>query len=330
MSAPRTRYLVVRILEACNADCFMCGYALSQDAYRFTLEDFQVLLAQTPATGIGYVRFTGGEPLLHRQILDLVRTGSAAGMRMSIITNGALLPQMIDALREAGLSQAVVSVDGASADTHNAYRNTPGLFERCVEGLAMARERGVLTRVNTVVGPHNYEEMPRLQRLVTDLDVARWELAAIKLGRPIAYRNPAHVRAVCDPIYEADPASLLIPFGKRFYGDAPDEQERFFKTGITPRPTPPACHLVGDVIYLDAKEGRGFGCSLLPHRSVDESGDGACLRTPSGWQLDTDEYRAHVARFRVAGPLVCTGCSPIAAGYSDLVARSTPVPTWCF
>ena len=330
MLPQRKKYLFIRLLEACNADCFMCGYALSRDEYRFTLIEFEDLLPKARAVGVAVVRLTGGEPLMHKEVIDLVRAGANAGMKMSVITNGSLLPRKVDQLAQAGLAQVIVSIDGATSATHNRYRNTQGLFEKGIEGLRMADERGILTRVNTVVGPHNYEEMPQLQRLLTACNVRQWELSAIKLERPIAYSNPDHVRSICDPLYEASPETALVPMGKRFYGDTAAEQELYFTSGITPRPVPPLCHLAGDVIYLDAKAGRGFACSLLPHRDSRESGGGALLRTDGGWALDGDEFRDHVDYFRNAGPRLCTGCSTSAAGYSDRAAAMQAMADWSF
>ncbi len=330
MSASRKRYLFIRLLEACTADCFMCDYALSRDRYRFSLAEFEGLLPEARDLGVGFVRFTGGEPLLHKGVLDLIRAGVRAGMKMSLITNGHLLPRMIDALSQAGLCQVIVSIDGAAAASHDSYRNTPGLFDKCVAGLQLARERGLLTRVNTVVGPHNFEEMPLLQRRLTGIGVQQWELSAIKLERPVAYPAPDRVRAVCDPIYEADFRSILVPMGKRFYGDTAAEQTRYFDTGITPRAGAPVCNLVGDVIYVDARAGRGYGCSLLPHRSAEASGGGVEMRTGSGWRLGSDRFAEHVAYFRSAGPTLCQGCSTTAAGYSDDVARRGSVADWHF
>lgn len=330
MESARKRYLFIRILEACDANCFMCGYALSRDGYRLPLEEFKALLVKAESLGVQFVRFTGGEPLLHKEIVSLVRAGADAGMKMSIITNGRLLPGKIGVLAQAGLAQVIVSIDGASAASHDYYRNTQGLFAKCIEGLRAARELGVLTRVNTVVGPHNYREMPEMQAVLTKLGVRQWELSALKLERPIAYPDAEHVRAVCDPIYDADPAATLVPMGKRFYGDTEDERRMFFATGVTPRPGPPCCHLVGDVIYLDAKAGRGYGCSLLPHRDAEQSGGGVQMRDDLGWTLDSDEFRDHVNYFRLAGPKVCTGCSTTAAGYSDRVAESGTISPWQF
>ncbi|GHF35391.1 MULTISPECIES: cytosylglucuronate decarboxylase [Streptomyces] len=324
----RHRYLFIRILEACNADCFMCEFALSRDTYRFSPQDFAELLPRALAAGVGYVRFTGGEPLMHRDVVDLVRAGSAAGMRMSLITNGMLLPKMAQPLAEAGLAQVIVSLDGASGATHDVYRRSPGMFDNGLRGLRSAAGLGILPRVNTVVGPHNYAEMPRLQKVLTDAGVQQWELSALKLDRSITYPDPADVRRVCDPVYDADPAHLLVPLGKRFYGDTPEEQQQYFTRSLTPRASRPVCHVVDDVIYVDGKFGRMYACSCLPHREDGSGPGGAPLHEGGAVALDTPAFRAHAGFFRERGPEVCSGCSTTAAGYSDDVARLGAVPAW--
>lgn len=323
----RDRYLFIRILEACNADCFMCEFALSRDVFRFSVEDFTELMPKARAAGVRYVRFTGGEPLMHKEVVELVRIGTAHGMKMSIITNGMMLPQMLDRLADAGLAQVIVSLDGGSADTHDVYRRSPGMFDNGLAGLRAAGRLGVLPRVNTVVGPHNYTEMPQLQQVLTDAGVRQWELSALKLERAIRYPDPDHVRAVCDPIYVADREQLLVPLGKRFYGDDPAEQREYFSLGHTPRANRPLCHVVDDVIYIDGKNGRMYACSCLPHREGDGSG-GAPLREDGVIHLDTPSFDKHSAYFRAEGPRLCAGCSTTAAGYSDDVARLGSVPAW--
>ncbi|WP_367039134.1 cytosylglucuronate decarboxylase [Streptomyces sp. Je 1-332] len=323
----RQRYLFVRLLEACNADCFMCEFALSRDTFRFSLEDFAELLPKARAAGVGYVRFTGGEPLMHQDVVELVRAGTDAGMKMSMITNGMMLPKKAPRLADAGLAQVIVSLDGGSAATHDVYRRSPGMFDNGLRGLRDAAALGVLPRVNTVVGPHNYTEMPDLQKVLTEAGVKQWELSALKLERSITYPDPDHVRAVCDPIYDADPGSLLVPLGKRFYGDTPEEQERYFAESLTPRASEPLCHVVDDVIYIDGKYGRMYACSCLPHREGEDLG-GAPLREGGAIHLDTPVFRTHADFFRERGPDMCGGCSTTAAGYSDDVARLGVAAPW--
>ncbi|MFI6087907.1 cytosylglucuronate decarboxylase [Streptomyces sp. NPDC051218] len=323
----RQRYLFIRILEACNADCFMCEFALSRDTFRFSLDDFAELLPKARAAGVGYVRFTGGEPLMHQDVVELVRAGTDAGMKMSMITNGMMLPKKAPQLADAGLAQVIVSLDGGSAATHDVYRRSPGMFDNGLRGLRDAAALGVLPRVNTVVGPHNYTEMPDLQKVLTEAGVEQWELSALKLERSITYPDPDHVRAICDPIYDADPNALLVPLGKRFYGDTPQEQERYFAESLTPRASEPLCHVVDDVIYIDGKYGRMYACSCLPHREGEDLG-GAPLREGGAIHLDTPVFRTHANFFRERGPDMCGGCSTTAAGYSDDVARLGVAAPW--
>jgi cytosylglucuronate decarboxylase len=308
----------------------MCEYAQSRDPYRLAVAEFRAVVLQASALGVEFVRFTGGEPLLHKEIDSLICVGAEAGMKMSIITNGQLVPRMVRRLVESGLAQLIVSIDGASAEVHDMVRNTPGLFHECIAGLRLARDLGLLVRVNTVVGPHNYEELPRLQEMLKAIGVHQWEVSAVKLERLIVYPDPWHVLTVCEPLYVADPLTTVVPMGKRFYGETPTQQRLFFELGITPRPNPPLCHLVGDVIYIDAKAGRGFGCSLLPHRNKGDTGGGVRLRNDGRWKLDVPEFAAHVNAFRSAGPAVCRGCSTTAAGYSDSVAALQPIGDWEF
>ncbi|GHI04135.1 cytosylglucuronate decarboxylase [Streptomyces cellostaticus] len=324
----RERYLFIRLLEACNADCFMCEFALSRDTFRFSLEDFDELLPRAVEAGVGYIRFTGGEPLMHADVAELVRRGTDAGMKMSVITNGMMLPRQIEQLADAGLAQVIVSLDGGSAATHDVYRRSPGMFDHGLRGLRAAARLGVLPRVNSVVGPHNYTEMPQLQRVLTETGVQQWELSALKLERAIHYPDPDHVRALCDPVYDADPEWMLVPLGKRFYGDTPEEQELYFSASVTPRASEPLCHVVDDVIYLDGKYGRAYACSCLPHREGDDEPGGAPLREDGVIRLDTPAFRTHADFFRTQGPRVCNGCSATAAGYSDDVARLGGVRPW--
>lgn len=228
LSTTRPRkHLIIRILEACNADCFMCEFAKSRDAYRFTPDDMEQLMPQAKAAGVETIRFTGGEPLLHRDILELVKMGSDNGFLMSLITNGAALPRMLPLLKKAGLAQIVVSVDGSRAEAHDGYRNTPGLFDKCMTGLRAAVAAGLSTRVNTVVGPHNYQQMIDLQKVLTQIDVDRWELSALKLSRKIWYSNREDVLERCEPLYISP--GVLRPMGKRFYGETAEEQTSFFR-----------------------------------------------------------------------------------------------------
>ncbi|MGH3773449.1 MAG: radical SAM protein [Pseudonocardiaceae bacterium] len=327
----RPEYLFVRILEACNADCFMCEFASSRDRYRLEPADLRTMLDRAAEEGIKYVRLTGGEPLLHRNIVDLVQIISDHGMLASIITNGARLSSLTRELAAARLAQVVVSIDAAEPTTHNTIRNTPRLFERAVSGLRAAIDAGVLGRVNTVCGPSNFRQMPALQDLLTQLRVSQWELSSLKLERPLDYTTAdrSELDRVVEYVYrDAAAAGRLVPTGKVWCGERPDERSLYLRTGITPR-ADGVCHLTRKVRYIDAKAGFLYSCSLIVHRP-NAASYGARTRASESFSLLEPDVTAQAEWFREHGPRVCTGCSSTAAGYSNLLARGRPLPPWSF
>ena len=324
----RTKYLFIRILSACNADCFMCEFARSRDTYRFQPESLERIMPEARRIGVGVIRFTGGEPLLHAGLRELVQIAAGYGAAPSVITNGHQLPAQVESLASAGLKQVIVSIDAATAETHDSLRGTRGLFDRALDGLRKSLECGLVTRVNTVVGPHNFADMPELQAKLAELGVHQWELSAIKLERQVVYPDPADVVRICETLYVSE--QKLRPVGHRFYGETDLARRAFFEQGILPRPAGQECRVVDDVVYLDGRSGAQYPCSCLPHRGslatrgVDADGvDSVQLVRDSQYVSMRDE-------FRVVGPRVCSGCSTTAAGYSDDLDKLGLVGEWAY
>jgi cytosylglucuronate decarboxylase len=321
-------YLFIRILEACNAGCTMCSFQRSRDIYRYPLTELLELLPRVRGEGIRYVRFTGGEPLMHPDIIAMVRAVTGHGLQASLITNGHYLPAKADALAEAGLGHVVVSIDGARPQTHDAIRRTPGLFIRAIAGLRAMRGRGCRCRVNTVCGPENFREMPELQALLTGLGVQQWELSSLKLERPLRYspEDVIELDAVVRRVYgDGGAAGRLLPMGKVWCGSTPEERQRYLETGITPRPDG-RCLVVDRVRYLDARNGMLYACSLTPHRAG-TAASGAPVGTPCR-SVSGPVIAGRADHFREHGPHTCTGCSTTAAGFSNTIAAGGQPREW--
>lgn len=304
----------------------MCSFAKSTDKFRFGESEFTGLINRAVDAGVKFVRFTGGEPLMHRELLLMIRRGADADLRVSLITNGFLLPRMAADLADAGLSHIVVSIDGATAASHDESRNMRHSFDHAVEGIGKMVDLGVPVRVNTVVGPHNYREIPDLQRLLGDIGVSQWELSALKLADMPPYDNPADVMAVGDQVYTG---GGLVPLGKRWYGDTREEQERYFQFGTPPRVSGPMCFAATDVMYLDAKNSMMYPCSCLAHRGNLDFG----TPFPADRQdlpLVSSDFAKIQQHFAEHGPSMCTGCSATAAGYSQIVENNADVPDWAY
>ncbi|GER83929.1 hypothetical protein KTAU_25660 [Thermogemmatispora aurantia] len=95
-------------------------------------------------------------------------------MRVSVISNGRLLAKKAGALADAGCSEVVLSLD-ALGDHHNRIRNTPRLFEHCLEGMAAIQEAGLSYGINTVLQAESIDDLPLLANLLfTRPQPPRW------------------------------------------------------------------------------------------------------------------------------------------------------------
>jgi radical SAM protein with 4Fe4S-binding SPASM domain len=93
--------------------------------------------------------FSGGEPLLRHDTLELASHAARHGLATALATNGTLVtPQAAGEIRAAGFSVVSVSLDGARAETHDAIRGLPGSFDKALAGLRHLRDAGQRVQIN--------------------------------------------------------------------------------------------------------------------------------------------------------------------------------------
>ena len=134
--------------NACNARCGFCGFALDKlprKDWQYVdregaLEAIDILYRQA----VRYLVLTGGEPMLHPDLAEIVHRASTPGMKVLLVTNAGLLkPHRIRELADAGLSSFIISIDAAEAETHERNRGLPGVCERIREANAVIDELGL-------------------------------------------------------------------------------------------------------------------------------------------------------------------------------------------
>ncbi|MBC7234263.1 MAG: radical SAM protein [Chloroflexi bacterium] len=116
------------------------------------------------------VSFTGGEPTLRRDLAELVRYAKAKGMRVNLITNGIRCADegLVAALAQAGLDSAQVSIEGGSAQVHDAITRHPGSWAQAVKGVYNLRAAGIHTHTNTTLCGGNRDHLPELVDFIAD------------------------------------------------------------------------------------------------------------------------------------------------------------------
>lgn len=295
----------------------MCGFAWSSDKHRFSVSQARALAVQAQGTSLRLVRFTGGEPLLHDQLSEIVASFSD-GLLTSVITNGGLLSNRFEELSRAGLSQVIVSLDSSRAESHDRYRQSPGLFERAVNGLKAVRRLAphVRTRVNTVAGPHNIDQLAEMFDLLADLGIEAWSIIPLKAEAAARqYRDTAKAIAT----YRSFVNYVSGRSGPRFVGHSRQWMGRTEAEVISyvedGRPMTPTgkCGVVDLVRYYTPRDEMVFPCNCVPHRS-----DGIAFGEPWSHQsLSHGTNSTAVSWLRENGSARCMGCEPANAALGE-------------
>lgn len=160
-SKPLTLLFLVN--RGCNLRCSFCD--LWDRADHVPVDKALALLDDAVAIGTRTVVLTGGEPLLHPDLLTIVRGAKARGLGVNITTNGTLLDRHYDALREAGIDSLSFSIDGLPA-THDRIRGQARAHARTWAAIQRAVRDGVDTAVYFVVTRENVRELVEVHEQV--------------------------------------------------------------------------------------------------------------------------------------------------------------------
>jgi SynChlorMet cassette radical SAM/SPASM protein ScmF len=126
--------------------------------------------------GLESVKVTGGEPFVRPDAIDIIEAVAAAGVGVSVETNGTLIDGALAARLAASVGLVSVSLDGATAATHDALRGQPGAFARTLRSIAGLVRGGVAVQVITTLSRASAAEVDGVLDLCARLGVASFKL----------------------------------------------------------------------------------------------------------------------------------------------------------
>jgi cyclic pyranopterin phosphate synthase len=133
-------------------EVFGRDYAFLERRELLTFEEIQRLARVFVAHGVEKIRITGGEPLVRRDLERLIeQLATIDGLDLTLTTNGSLLPQKAQALRDAGLRRVTVSLDSLDDRVFSAMNDVDFPVQRVLEGIDAAAAAGLPVKVNMVV-----------------------------------------------------------------------------------------------------------------------------------------------------------------------------------
>jgi len=176
----------ISVTQRCNLNCFYCHREGEDQSKKgeMTPEEIQRIVAIAASFGLGEVKLTGGEPLIRRDILEIVtKIHETPGVKeVSMTTNGILLPEYAYDLKKAGLARVNVSLDTLKSEIYKQITGVDAL-KSVTSGIAKAKDAGLHpVKVNMVLLKGlNEHEVPEMIDFTRKNDVI---LQIIELEAP--------------------------------------------------------------------------------------------------------------------------------------------------
>lgn len=162
--------------DACNSVCEHCSFFSAVEEKgrdTLTLEQAQKLIRDAQDLGVSVINFVGGEPLMRKDITEIIKAVDKDLSTTILFTNGWHLEQRASELKKAGLDSIYISLDAATPEKHDQFRKHPGSFEKALRGIRRAIALGFSTGISTTMTPESYHsgELDRIVQLGKQIGV---------------------------------------------------------------------------------------------------------------------------------------------------------------
>lgn len=156
---------------ACNLKCVHCrACPIDQRSPEdLTTDESKKLIDQIAAVAKPVLVLSGGEPLTRPDIFEIASYGNEAGLKIALATNGTLVtPEIAREIRDSGIQRVSVSIDGATAESHDKFRRLPGAFDDAWRGVEYIKAVGVPFQINTTITKHNIAQIQDILDLAVE------------------------------------------------------------------------------------------------------------------------------------------------------------------
>ncbi|MBT3265887.1 TIGR04053 family radical SAM/SPASM domain-containing protein [Candidatus Poribacteria bacterium] len=172
--------VVWEVTRACALACKHCRAEAQPRRHPEELDhdEGMALLDQIKEFGNPIMVFTGGDPMMRRDLFDLLGKSVDIGLRTSLTPTATALVtrERLERVRETGISRVALSLDGPDAETHDYLRGFKGTFDRTIDILKTAQDVGLSVQVNTSVTRNTAPKLRELVPMLTDLGIVQWSV----------------------------------------------------------------------------------------------------------------------------------------------------------
>jgi len=205
--------LAWEITRSCALACVHCrAQAIpKRDPRELTTEEAFGVLDQVVELGKPILVVTGGDPMMRRDVFDILEGAVARGLKVGFSPSATKLVtrRAVERVRDTGVDMVHVSLDGSCPEVHDTFRRVPGSFARTLEIARDVRDVGLPLQIGTTASRHNVADLPAILRVVEELGATVWNVFfLVPTGR-------AQIEAMLSPQEHEDILQWLAEVSER-------------------------------------------------------------------------------------------------------------------
>ena len=181
-ASERPFIVIWEVTRACQLVCTHCraDAIRSRSPFELTTNEGRQLLDDLASFGAPrpLVVLTGGDPFERPDLPELVAHGTGLGLSMALSPSvtDRLTREVLVELYDAGAKAISLSLDGATAQTHDSFRGVDGVFDDTMDAARMVRDVGFRLQINTTVTRSTVHELPQILKTVLELGATLWSV----------------------------------------------------------------------------------------------------------------------------------------------------------
>jgi len=169
------------VTRACAYACVHCRADAQPQRHPLELtteEGFQLIDRLAAFGNHPILIFTGGDPMMRRDLFDLIAYATEKGLRCSLTPTATALPtkSRLQKARNAGVRRIALSLDAPRPAIHDDFRKVAGSWQRTMDILHRAHDVGLSVQVNTTVAKHNAHILPEMVTFIEEVGAVQWSV----------------------------------------------------------------------------------------------------------------------------------------------------------
>ena len=168
------------VTRACAYACVHCRADAmhTPDPHELNTEEALRLIDRLAQFGSPILIFTGGDPMMRKDLYELIAYATQRGLRCSLTPTATALPTTarLEKVRDAGIRRIALSLDAPNPEIHDSFRQVRGSWQRTMDILRRAQSVGLSVQVNTTVAKHNVHLLEEMIPFLQEVGAVQWSL----------------------------------------------------------------------------------------------------------------------------------------------------------